>query len=123
MLSSSIKYLNKYDYRVVELNFLAKFLKVLGLTPNLKYCINCQTKIANEHSVFFDKTRGGFTCNKCHKSSEKPFTSQLFKLISVLNELTLKEIIIRDLNTILENRYIEVKKFFDIYIKQTEKYF
>jgi len=123
LLSSSIKYLNKYDYRIVELNFLAKFLKVLGLTPNLKYCINCQAKITNEHNVFFDKARGGFTCNKCHKPSEKPFTSQIFKLISVLNELTLKEIIKRELNPILENRYVEVKKFFDVYIKQTEKYF
>ena len=115
--------MSKYDYKIVELNFLAKFLKVLGLSPNLKYCIHCQSTITSHQKIFFDKTRGGFVCPKCHHQPTGTLTTQIFRAINVLSDLTLKEIIDREINTPIESRYNDIKKFFDDYIKQTEKYF
>ena len=123
MISNSIKYLNKYNDKIVEINFLAKFLKIIGFAPNTNYCINCQNKIANNQSVGFDKNKWGVVCTKCTDSKSVNITSQVFKSINILINMPFKEIMDKELNIPIEQRYEDIKKFFDEYIKQTKKYF
>lgn len=123
LINTSIKNLNKYNGKIVELNFSAKFLKIIGLAPNMSYCLNCQNKITDNQSVGFDKYQGGVVCAKCVSPKSINLTSQVFKSINILINMPFKEIMAKELNIPIEQRSGDIKKFFDEYIKQTKKYF
>ena len=123
LLYSSVRDLEKLDAKIVEINFLAKFLKILGFTPNISNCINCQTKIENQKNIYFDKERWGFCCDKCKNSKTELVPWQTFKAMDVLIKMPLKEIYIKELNDPIILRYKDIKNMLEKYFKQIKKYF
>jgi recombinational DNA repair protein (RecF pathway) len=115
--------LNIQSTKIIEVNFLAKFLKILGFSPNIHECINCQKKLSNQKNIYFDKERWGFCCGDCSVKNQESISWQLFKSIAILIELPLNEIIQQELNDPIELRYKDVKTILQKYIKQIKKYF
>jgi recombinational DNA repair protein (RecF pathway) len=68
---NSVKNLNIQSTKIVEINFLAKFLKILGFSPNIYNCINCQKKLGNQKKIYFDKDHWGFCCDECSNKNQE----------------------------------------------------
>jgi DNA repair protein RecO len=123
LLKTTIENLNTNNWKIIEIDFLAKFLKVLGFSPNIEYCINCQKKIKTEMNIFFDNERWGFCCEKCKASKSEKITLQTFKSLTLLLTLNLKEICEKKLEDSILIQYQNIKTLLSKYLKQIKKYF
>lgn len=122
LFNLSINNLEQWNSKIVELNFLAKFIKILGFGPNISTCINCQKKFKDQKKIYFDNHKWGFCCEDCGKNM-KPVSWQLFKSVDVLTNLDFAEIVKRELNEPIELRYNDIYTFLKNYIKYIKKYF
>ena len=123
LLKNTIENLNNNNWKIIEIDFLAKFLKELGFSPNVEYCINCQKKIKNEVNIYFDSDRWGFCCDKCKPGKCEKISLQTFKSLSILLTLSLKEIFTRELDEPILAQYMNIKNLLLKYLKQIKKYF
>ncbi len=122
LLNTSISNLEHWNSKIVELNFISKFLKILGFGLNTSNCINCQKKLKNQKKIYFDKNKWGFCCENCGKNMDA-ISWQLFKSIDVLTNISFKEIVKRELNEPIELRYNDIYAFLKNYIIHIKKYF
>ncbi len=123
LLKNTIDNLNNYEWKLIEIDFLAKFLKVLGFSPNVEHCIKCQRKILNEVNIYFDNEHWGFCCEKCKNIKNEKVTLQVFKILSILLTLPLKEILNRELDEPILIQYKKIQSLLNKYLKQIKKYF
>lgn len=56
--------IQKYDYRLLQLIFIAKLLKILGIYPELNNCVKCEGK-PDIDEIFFSKGAGGIIDKAC----------------------------------------------------------
>ncbi|MFC1859440.1 DNA repair protein RecO [Thermodesulfobacteriota bacterium] len=64
---------NLFSEEFLSIVFQMKFIKIVGISPNLRQCNTCGTdleKIANE-KVCLDPARGGLLCEKCSTGTSK----------------------------------------------------
>ncbi len=53
--------------------FQIKFLKLLGLMPQLEFCVNCDTKLTGSMSADFSLKSAGLICNRCSDATLQSF--------------------------------------------------
>ena len=123
LINSSINNLEIWNSKIIEINFLAKFIKLLGFCPNTNNCINCQKIIRNQKSIYFDKEKWGFCCDVCKNSEQEMVSWQLFKSMDILVNTSFAEIVAKELNDPIELRYKDIKDLLKKYIKYIKKYF
>lgn len=53
--------------------FQIKFLKYLGLMPQLKFCVNCSNKLSKDINIHFSTRFAGLLCDKCFEADIQSF--------------------------------------------------
>jgi DNA repair protein RecO (recombination protein O) len=96
--------------------FQIQFLKLLGLMPQLEYCVNCDKKLAKDTDVNFSVRFSGILCDKCFGADIQSFsisrgTAASMKMLArtPLNSLSRISISknLRDEIAMLINRFID----------------
>lgn len=68
LLQETLKTLPKHNPRLVTLSFAIKILSLVGLEPQIQYCVNCGTYIKSFDDISFNPLQGGIVCNSCKSS-------------------------------------------------------
>ena len=97
------------DYEVIKNIILFKYLKYLGIEPNLDVCSKCNT---NTDFIAIDGKRGGYICSSCYHNERKipdNFPKIINRFISVdindIKEIKLKPEDAKIINEFLEEYY------------------
>lgn len=74
LLLSSYHQLLKIDdqhLKYIEFAFKTRILALLGINPELKYCISCNQELNYKDNNIFDIENGGFYCGSCYANLRK----------------------------------------------------
>lgn len=66
----------KQECNWIRLCFELGLLKLLGLKPELNYCVNCRNSLSEYSLGKFNHTLGGIICNSCLSTTYKPRVSE-----------------------------------------------
>ncbi|HHU91983.1 MAG TPA: DNA repair protein RecO [Halanaerobiaceae bacterium] len=105
----------------IELVFKISLLVVLGLKPQLDYCVSCNKKLAYAEKNYFHVQQGGLICPECYQDNQEDFRFQGY-ILSVQMVESLKKIInngfkgLRDWEG-TEREYRQLDQLSDAFIK------
>ncbi|MDZ7291086.1 MAG: DNA repair protein RecO [candidate division KSB1 bacterium] len=92
--------------------FQMKLLGVLGVAPNLRRCLNCNTASPTA-SVHFDIARGGFICNHCASpSGTQKLSGEALRLLANFQSLPAEKLSRHKFSPVTRG---EIEKFFRAY--------
>ena len=98
-----------FNYEVIKDIILFKYLRYIGIEPNLNVCAKCNI---NHDFVAIDGKRGGFICSSCYQN-ERKIPDNFLKIInrfinvdiSEIKEIKLKTEDAKIINEFLEEYY------------------
>lgn len=64
LLLDCLMNINDTDIHLLQLIFVAKLLKILGIYPELSSCVKCEQK-PDQNSIYFSKSAGGILDKSC----------------------------------------------------------
>jgi DNA repair protein RecO (recombination protein O) len=114
ILLNTIRALNEpvADARACFGGFQMKLCSVLGVAPNLRRCLNCNT-INPAVQIYFDIARGGFICNNCSPPLEaQQLSGETLRLLSDFQSLPAEKLSRYQISPVARR---EIEKFFRAY--------
>ncbi len=112
LLKKTLYYLSTTDKpEMIKLNFLAKFILLSGIYPELERCQICKTKIRNSNLGTISVEKAGTICTNC--TIKKEYSKEIYPYIK-----SLKNINFQSLNrlNIPKKQKQQTEKFFYEYI-------
>jgi DNA repair protein RecO (recombination protein O) len=114
ILLNTIRAMNEStaDARVCFWGFQMKLCGVLGVAPNLRRCLNCNTA-GPPVQVYFDIARGGFICNNCPPPLEaQQLSGETLRLLSDFQSLPAEKLSRYQISPVARR---EIENFFRAY--------
>ncbi len=123
LLKKSLSFLEKKDWRMVNLYFICQLIDTLGLALNTKNCAQCHKKINQGKKIGLAFLKGGFLCHDCSLRSDVVFDKDILTILDLfffentsLNVLTKHRTIAPDVYkktmVVLENYLNYIKKYY-----------
>lgn len=96
--------------------FQYKLLTILGWSPELKRCYNCNLPIEQHDKVYLSPEKGGILCSKCYNNNHHSFDPIPTTLLISLFTLNHKYQISYDKNYLV--LFVELNKFIEYYLEK-----